>query len=292
MPRPKPPHYAEKHDAWPAWRNRLHEIIFEADDPAGKAFDIVLLIAILLSVAAVTLDSVAWINERYHLYFIVVEWVFTILFTIEYVLRLICVRRPVRYARSFFGIVDLLSILPTYLSLLIPGANELMVIRTFRLLRIFRIFKLMRFLGEADALKQALLTSRHKIIVFLATMLIIVTIMGALMHLVEGTYYGNEQFSSLPQSMYWAIVTMTTVGYGDITPVTTAGKLISAAMMIIGYSLIIVPTGIITAEMTWGRKPRDQATTQHCPHCSRHGHDIDATFCKHCGGRLNPVSVD
>ncbi|MEM1353719.1 MAG: ion transporter [Planctomycetota bacterium] len=292
MPRPKPPHYATKQDDWPTWRNRLHEIIFEADDPVGKAFDIVLMVAILLSVVAVMLDSVAGINQRYHTYLMVVEWCFTILFTIEYILRLICVRRPIRYARSFFGVVDLLSILPTYLSILIPGAHELMVIRTFRLLRVFRVFKLMRYLGEADALKAALYASRHKIAVFMTTVLIIVTVMGALMHLIEGVYEGNPQFSSLPQAMYWAIVTMTTVGYGDITPTTAIGKFLSAAMMIIGYSLIIVPTGIISAEMASGRKPREMATTQHCPHCGKYGHEADAVFCKFCGGRLNPEQED
>lgn len=283
-----PPDSEPASDNWPAWRNRLHEIIFEADDPLAKGFDIGLLIAIVLSVIAIMLDSVESIRAQHHGLLNAVEWFFTILFTIEYILRLICVRRPHRYAFSFFGLVDLLSILPTYLGLFLPGAHELMVIRTFRLLRIFRVFKLMRFLGEAAALRQAIYASRHKIAVFLTTVVIIITVMGALMHVVEGYYHGNEQFSSLPQSMYWAVVTMTTVGYGDITPATVVGKFLSAVMMIIGYSLIIVPTGIISAEMAFPEKKRSVATTQHCPHCSRHGHDNDALHCKFCGGKLNP----
>ncbi len=284
MARRKHPHYDPSPDA-ANWRRRTHEIIFEADTPAGKAFDIVLIVAILLSVLVIMLDTVGRFHERFGLGFYILEWFFTVLFTVEYVLRLMSVRRPLRYAFSFFGLVDLLSILPTYIGLFIPGAHELMVIRMLRLLRIFRVFKLVRFLGEADALKEAIVSARHKIAVFLTTVLIIVTIMGALMHVVE-SQYGNDQFSSLPESMYWAIVTMTTVGYGDITPDTAVGKFLSATMMIIGYSLIIIPTGIISAEMAASHKRRSEISTQHCPHCSRDGHDRDARFCKYCGGGL------
>ncbi|MFI4859681.1 MAG: ion transporter [Phycisphaerales bacterium JB063] len=266
------------------WRERTHEIIFEADTWWGKTFDVVLILAILASVVVIMLETVEPIRAEHGTLLIVLEWAFTVLFTAEYVLRLISVRRPLRYAFSFFGIIDLLSILPTYIGLFVPGAHELMVIRMFRLLRVFRVFKLVRFLGEADALKHAVLSSRHKIAVFLTTVLIIITIMGAMMHVVESRY-GNPQFTSLPQSMYWAVVTMTTVGYGDITPITTLGKFLSAAMMIIGYSLIIIPTGIITAEMTHSRR-RVLISTQHCPHCSRDGHDRDAVHCKYCGGTL------
>ena len=203
------------------WQRRLHTIIFEAETPTGKTFDVLLLVAILLSVLAVVLESVAWINLRYHTQLRTVEWIFTVLFTIEYGLRLACVASPRRYATSFFGVVDLLAILPTYLIFIIPGAHELAVIRGLRLLRIFRIFKLGRFLGEAEALKIGLLRSRAKITVFLTTVLISVTIMGALMHLIEG---GEGGFTDIPQGIYWAIVTMTTVGFGDITPVTLVGQ--------------------------------------------------------------------
>jgi voltage-gated potassium channel len=284
MARRKNPHDDPSPDAAP-WRLRVHEVIFEADTPAGKAFDIALIVAILLSVLVIMLDTVEGFHEPYGLLFYILEWFFTALFTVEYVLRLMSVRRPLRYAFSFFGLVDLLSILPTYIGLFIPGAHEMMVIRMLRLLRIFRVFKLVRFLGEADALREAIVSARHKIAVFLTTVLIIVTIMGALMHVVE-SQYGNDQFSSLPESMYWAIVTMTTVGYGDITPETAVGKFLSATMMIIGYSLIIIPTGIISAEMAASHKRRSEISTQNCPHCARDGHDRDARHCKYCGGEL------
>ena len=268
------------------WRERVHEIIFEADTGWGKFFDIVLILAILASVVVIMIDTVDTFHDDHGTLLYVLEWVFTGLFTIEYVLRLMSVRRPLRYAFSFFGIIDLLSILPTYFGLFIPGAHELMVIRMFRLLRIFRVFKLVRFLGEADALKEAVYSSRHKIAVFLTTVLIIVTIMGALMHVVESGEGGNHRFSSMPESMYWAVVTMTTVGYGDITPETPVGKFLSAMMMIIGYSLIIIPTGIISAEMASTASRRHMLSTQHCPHCSRDGHERDAKHCKFCGGAL------
>ncbi|MEM8737728.1 MAG: ion transporter [Planctomycetota bacterium] len=263
------------------WQRKLHDVIFEAETPTGKWFDVLLLVAILTSVIVVILESVPSIDDRFHDLLVVIEWFFTILFTIEYILRLLCVRRPTRYARSFFGVVDLLSILPTYMSLLIPGSQELLVIRGLRLLRIFRIFKLARYLGEADALLAGLRASRIKITVFLMTILISVTIMGALMHLVEGPAAG---FVDIPHGIYWAIVTMTTVGFGDITPQTGLGKMIASLMMIFGYSLIIVPTGIISAEIAVHRtRP---GNTETCPHCMKVDHAKNAKFCDRCGGEL------
>lgn len=274
------------------WRSRLHEVIFEADTRAGKLFDIVLIIAILASVVVVILDSVQTMPAWTDMIFVSLEWVFTILFTIEYVLRLIAVRKPWRYIFSFYGIVDLLAILPTYLGLFIPNAHEMIVIRMLRLLRIFRVFKLVRLLGEADALGRAFYASRHKIVVFFTTIFIIITIMAALMHVVEFNA-GNKNFSSLPESMYWAIVTITTVGYGDITPSTIAGKFISATMMLIGYSMIIVPAGILSAEIAKeAHQHAKRSTTQHCPNCSRDGHEYNATYCKFCGNHLNPPTAD
>ena len=274
------------------WRARLHEVIFEADTKQGRRFDIVLIIAILASVVVVALDSVQTMPAWTDTLFVILEWFFTILFTIEYVLRIISVRKPWRYIFSFYGIVDLLSILPTYVGLFVPNAHELMVIRLLRLLRIFRVFKLVRFLGEADALRRAFYSSRHKIAVFLTAVLIIITIMAALMHIVEYNA-GNEDFSSLPQSMYWAIVTMTTVGYGDITPITTLGKFLSALMMLIGYSMIIVPAGILSAEIfTETQRHARRSNTQHCPSCSRDGHEYDAIYCKFCGELLNPHEAE
>lgn len=263
------------------WQRRLHTVIFEAETPAGKLFDILLLIAILASVLVVILESVETVNEKYHTLLIAAEWVFTILFTIEYVLRLLCVQRPIRYARSFFGVVDLLAIIPTYASVFITGSQELLVIRALRLLRVFRIFKLGRYMGEADALARGIKNSRAKITVFLTTVLVSVTIMGALMHFVEGSESG---FDDIPHGIYWAIVTMTTVGFGDITPVTGLGKFIASIMMVFGYSLIIVPTGIISAEIAVGRGK--QGNTETCPHCMKVGHAPNAKYCDRCGGEL------
>ncbi|MHC4220609.1 MAG: ion transporter, partial [Planctomycetota bacterium] len=210
------------------WRQRLHEIIFEADTRAGKAFDVALLIAILLSVISVSLETVKPVDARYHVVLESAEWLFTILFTIEYVLRLICVQKPRRYALSFYGIIDLVAILPTYFSVLIPGAEGFLLIRSLRLLRVFRILKLGRYLTEASALRQAVWASRAKVTVFLTSILVVVLIMGAAMHLIEG---GKTGFDSIPQSMYWAVVTMTTVGYGDVAPVTPLGKVLAAIVM-------------------------------------------------------------
>ena len=268
------------------WRDRLHEIIFEADTPAGKAFDVALITAICASVIIVILSTMpSAAAEPYRSAYLVAEWIFTGIFTVEYVLRLIVVRRPLRYARSFFGIIDLLSILPAFIGLIVPGGERLLVVRTLRLLRIFRIFKLARYLTEATALREALLVSRHKIAVFLTTVVIVVLITSALMHIVEGNA-GNHDFDSMPSAMYWAIITMTTVGYGDITPITSVGKAMTAVLVLVGYSMIIIPTGILTAGMAgYGRAA---PTTRACPSCMAEGHDPDAVYCKRCGERLDP----
>ena len=264
-----------------SWRGRLHEIIFEADTSAGKTFDVVLMIAIILSVFAVCLESVTSIELNYGPALRVAEWAFTILFTIEYALRLSCVGKPWRYAVSFFGIVDLLAIVPTYLSLIVVGSQSLLVIRALRLLRIFRVFKLAQFVGEASLLRAALIASVRKIIIFLGTVLMLVLIVGALMYLIEGEEHG---YTNIPQSIYWAIVTMTTVGYGDITPQTVAGKVLASMVMIMGYAIIAVPTGIVTVEL--GLASRQRVSTQACPSCSAEGHDPDAKHCKFCGEKL------
>ncbi len=264
-------------------RKRIYEIIFEADTRMGKAFDVLLLVAILASGVVVMLDSVEEISEGYSGILLGLEWFFTILFTVEYALRLYCVRRPWRYATSFFGIVDLISIVPTYLSIFFVGAQHLQVIRILRLLRIFRIFKLVRYLTEAASLRQAMAASIPKVSVFLGTVVTVVVIVGALMYLIEGP---GEPFSSIPKSMYWAIVTLTTVGYGDITPVTVLGKTLASMLMIAGYGLIAVPTGIVTAELMHIGKPLSPST-QCCPHCLGEGHSMDAIHCKFCGTKLN-----
>ncbi len=271
-----------ENDTRAPWRERLRVIIFEADTPAGKAFDVGLLIAIVLSVSLVMIESVAPLRERHGFEIDVAEWAFTILFTIEYGLRLISVRRASRYAWSFFGVVDFLAIVPTYLSALVPGAESLLVIRGLRLLRIFRVFKLGRFLGEAGVLSRALMSSRHKITVFLGTVLILVTILGAAMYLIEGEENG---FTSIPQSVYWAIVTMTTVGYGDLVPQTLAGKALASVVMVLGYSVIAVPTGIVTAEIV-ETAVGGRVSTRSCPECTSEGHEADARFCKDCGAPM------
>jgi len=263
------------------WRHTLHEVIFEADTPAGKWFDVLLIAAILISVLMVMLDSVAAIRNAYGRIFLAGEWFFTILFTIEYVLRLLSVGRPGAYATSFFGAVDLLAILPTYLSIIIPGAQYLLVIRILRVLRIFRILKLVQYLGEARLLTQALRASQRKITVFLFVVLTLVIIFGSLIYLIEDPKNG---FTSIPRSIYWSIVTLTTVGYGDIFPKTNLGQLLSAVIMIIGYGIIAVPTGIVTVELTQAFTRK--ISTQACPECSAEGHDADAKYCKYCGSGL------
>ena len=272
-----------------AWREKLRVVIFEADTRAGKAFDVSLLIAIVLSVTAVMLDSVAAVRDSHGQLLDFAEWAFTLLFTVEYLLRLIAVPRASHYARSFFGIVDLLAILPTYLSLLLPGAESLLVIRALRLLRIFRVFKLGQFLGEASVLQSALASSRHKITIFLGTILILVTILGAAMYLIEGEEHG---FGSIPTAVYWSIVTMTTVGYGDLAPQTVAGKALASVVMILGYSIIAVPTGIVTAEIVESAAAAKRVTTRCCPSCMSEGHDAAARYCKDCGAALDVNAAD
>ncbi|MEE2778893.1 MAG: ion transporter [Myxococcota bacterium] len=264
-------------------RHRIHEVIFEADTPAGKAFDVGLLVAILLSILALILESVRSIDAEYHSILVAAEWFFTALFTVEYLLRLYSVRHPMRYATSFFGIVDLLAVLPTFLSLLVPGSQSLSVIRGLRMVRVFRIFKLARYLGEAQVLVRALRQSRAKITVFLTGVLTMVVIVGAAMHLIEGDEAG---FTSIPQGMYWAVVTMTTVGYGDIAPTTVLGKSLASVLMVMGYSLIVVPTGIVSAHLGPRSRPYAAVSTQACLDCSAEGHDVDAQHCKYCGAAL------
>ncbi len=264
-------------------RRKIFEVIFEADTPAGKAFDVALLIAIVLSVVAVMLESVGEIRVAHGRLLYAIEWLFTLLFSVEYLLRLISVRRPRSYALSFFGLVDLLAVLPTYASLLAPGAQTLLVIRVLRLLRVFRVFKLTRYLGEARMLSRALAQSRQKIVVFLVAVLTLVVIMGSLMYLVEGPANG---FTSIPRAVYWAIVTMTTVGYGDIAPHTVWGQALASLVMILGYGIIAVPTGIFSAELVQAvRREKDKGHGA-CPSCGRQDHDHDAKFCKHCGASL------
>lgn len=263
------------------WRHRLHEIIFEAETPAGKAFDVALLVCIVLSIAAVVFESVADIRDRWGGLLRTVEWTFTILFTIEYLLRLASVQQPWRYARSFYGIVDLVAVLPTYLSYFLTGYQSLLVIRALRLLRIFRVLKLAHFVGEARLLGAALRASARKIIVFVGAVAALVLIVGALMYLIEGPEHG---FTSIPQGMYWAIVTMTTVGYGDIAPQTVAGKMLASVVMIMGYGIIAVPTGIVSVEIATVQ--RNLVTTIACEACGAELHDPDAKFCKYCGASL------
>ena len=263
-------------------KHKIHEIIFEADTTLGKAFDVVLLLAIVLSVIAVMLESISSIKLNYGYWLNTIEWVLTILFTIEYFARIYAVNRPVKYIFSFYGLVDLLSLIPTYLSLLVLGAHSLMVIRMLRLLRVFRIFKLVRFLRQAQQIKSALKSSRPKIIVFLVAVLGIVTIAGTLMYLIEGEENG---FTSIPTSIYWTIVTLTTVGYGDIAPQTPLGQFLASAIMIMGYAIIAVPTGIVTAEVI--KTGSNKATTQSCPSCLEEGQAEDAIYCKYCGEKMN-----
>ncbi len=264
-----------------AWRSRIHEVIFEADTPAGKTFDILLILCILLGVLVVMLDSVQSMHLKYAAALWSIDWVITVLFTIEYILRLLSVRRPLLYARSFYGIVDLFAILPFYASLLLPGARYLQIIRILRVLRIFRVLKLVQYLREAQLLMRALKASWRKITVFLFTVLTMVTIFGCIVYIIEGEANG---FTSIPRSIYWAIVTLTTVGYGDISPKTNLGQAFAAIIMILGYAIIAVPTGIVTVEMS--KAERKEISTQACPNCSAEGHDADAVFCKYCGERL------
>jgi voltage-gated potassium channel len=261
-------------------RDRLHEVIFESDTPAGRAFDVALLVAIGISVVAVALESVARVRAAWGLHLRILEWILAIAFSIEYVLRLLAVRSPLRYARSFFGVVDLLAVLPTYLGLFFGGAQALMVVRALRLLRIFRIFKAARYVGELTAMGRAFRATRAKISVFVFVFSTAVLVMGTLVYLIEGEESG---FTSIPVAVYWAIVTMTTVGYGDIAPRTPLGQTIAALAMVFGYSLIIIPTGIFAVELVVSGK---KVSGQSCPGCGREGHDVDAAHCKFCGAVL------
>jgi len=270
------------------WRARMFDIIFSNDTPAGRRFDIVLMSLILLSILVVVLDSVPAIYSEYAHVTSVLEWGFTLLFTAEYIARLVCVQRPVRYARSFYGIIDLVSVLPTYLSLLLPGSQVFLDVRILRLLRVFRIFKLTLYIEEYTRLGEALVASRRKIMVFLSVVLMLILILGTVMYVIEGPENG---FSSIPMAMYWATVTITTVGYGDMTPHTPIGKAIASFMMLIGWGILAVPTGIVTAEMTSQKLSRQgpRGAARACAACGSGGHDPRAHFCKDCGAGLAPV---
>ncbi|TKB73583.1 MAG: ion transporter, partial [Nitrospira sp.] len=264
---------------WSAFRAEMAQVIFGHDTPAGKAFDVALIAAILASVTAVMLESVATIRAEYGTWLKTVEWGFTLLFTVEYVARLICVQRRLRYATSFFGLIDLASIVPTYISVAFPGTQYLLVIRILRVLRVFRILKLAEYVGEADVLMEALRASRRKIAIFIATVFAITVVCGALIYLIEGRTPG---FTSIPKSIYWTIVTITTVGYGDIAPQTAMGQLLASAVMLLGYAIVAVPTGIVTVELSRVRR----GASVKCATCASAGHDDDAKFCKRCGGSL------
>lgn len=265
------------------WRHRLYTIIFEADTPAGLAFDLALIGAIFASIFVVILDSVQDVHQRHGNLLYALEWVFTVLFSIEYIARLACVQRPLRYATSFFGIIDLLSVLPTYISLFVPEASAFLDLRTLRLIRVFRVLKLTLYLAEYQLVMHALRASGRKIFVFLSMVLMVVLLLGTLMYVVEGPENG---FTSIPMAMYWGVISLTTVGYGDIVPHTGLGKLIASFVVLLGWGTLAVPTGIVTAEMVSQRGPAPTPTTRTCPHCLSEGHEASARFCKDCGVEL------
>lgn len=264
-------------------KHKLNEIIFGTETPAGKRFDVVLIFLILLSVTAVILDSMVALTQQFRTYIIWAEWAFTVAFTLEYAVRIYCAPQRWRYIRSFYGIIDLLSILPTYLSLVFPGATYLLIVRLLRVLRIFRILKLLRYISEANILARSIMLSRRKILIFFVAVLVLATIFGSLMFVVEGPRNG---FTSIPRSIYWTIVTITTVGYGDIVPHTIFGQFVACAAMLTGYSIIAIPTGIFTAELAQEMQRGRQMTR--CPACDRGGHDVDASYCKYCGAEMGP----
>lgn len=264
-------------------QTKLYQIIFEADSPAGKSFDVWLMVMIVASVITVFLESIPSLGLTYRSLFVRLEWVFTVFFTIEYVVRIYCALRPIGYIKSFYGVIDLLSILPTYLSLIIPGSQVGAVIRVFRLLRVFRIFKLEGFLHHGNVISTALLRSRRKITLFLYVVLLLVVVIGSLVYLIESNGPAAAQFDSIPRSIYWAIVTITTVGYGDISPATTLGQFVAALVMIAGYAIIAVPTGIVSAEFITASR---DSNTRLCPECMKEGHALDAHYCKFCGKPL------
>lgn len=278
---PRKPHYNEG-EALAPWRESLHSVIFGAETRAAKLFDLMLIVSIVCSVVSVMLGSVEDLQQRFAQWFLYSEWFFTLLFTVEYGLRLISVRRPWLYCRSFFGVVDFLSIIPTYLDFLFPGIKYMLIVRVLRLLRVFRVLKLSEYMSEAQVLMQALNQSRHKILVFLYTVCTLVIVFGSLMYVVEGNESG---FTSIPKSVYWAIVTLTTVGYGDIAPQSALGQIIASAIMIMGYGIIAVPTGIYSAELLKVCRPEEISNVA-CPDCGETGHDYDASFCKYCGHSL------
>ena len=266
------------------WRFRWHEIIFEADTPKGKAFDIGLLVTIVASILIVMLQSVSTINREYGNILNIADWIITIGFSLEYALRIACVRRPWRYIFSFWGIVDLLSVLPSYVALVIPGSHYLSVVRVLRLIRIFRIFKLNSYIQESRVLLEALKAARPKIVVFLLVVMSLILVMGTTVYVIENFADDSSEFTSIPKAIYWAIVTITTVGYGDIAPQTVLGQTIAAIAMILGYAIIIVPSGIFSVEIIAASKA--QTNTQVCLTCSKEGHDDDASYCKYCGSKL------
>ena len=266
------------------WKSKLHEIIYEADTPAGKLFDIVLLIAILASIILVMLESVKSFDDKYHDLLNISEWIITILFTLEYILRIVTVKKPIKYITSFYGIIDLLSTIPKYLSLIFVGTHALVALRALRLLRVFRILKLARYLGASNNLIVALKASKAKISVFLFAVIILSIILGTIMYMIEGEENG---FTNIPKSVYWCIVTLTTVGYGDIAPQTPLGQFIASLVMVLGYGIIAVPTGIVTAEMTKNKDHKVDTNTQSCPNCSVDQHKDNAEYCYDCGHKLN-----
>ena len=268
-----------------SWKHRLHEIIYEADTKEGKIFDVVLLVAIIASIVLVMLESVESIDQKYHDLLNLGEWIITILFSIEYILRVISIKKPLKYIFSFYGIIDLLSTIPKYLSFIIIGSHNLAALRALRLLRVFRILKLARYVGASNKLLLALKASRAKIAVFLFFVVIVCIILGTIMYMVEGEENG---FTNIPKSIYWAIVTLTTVGFGDIAPQTPLGQLIASVIMILGYSIIAIPTGIVSSEMTKTHKDIDTTNTQSCPNCLKENHKEKAQFCYNCGSILNP----
>lgn len=265
------------------WKTKLYQIIYEADTPAGKWFDIILIIAILFSILLVMIESVESFNSKYNKYLNISEWVITILFTLEYFARIIVIKKPTKYIFSFYGIIDLLATIPKYVSLIFGGAQALIVLRALRLLRVFRILKLTRYLGASINLTTALKASKTKILVFLFSVIVLTIIFGTIIYLVEGPKNG---FTSIPLSMYWAIVTLTTVGYGDLSPSTPLGQFIASFVMILGYGIIAVPTGIVTSAIT-AQDLKTQTHTQTCPQCLTDSHMADAEFCHKCGGNLN-----
>lgn len=261
-------------------KKKIYEIIFEAETKEGKLFDVTLLIIIIISILVITLESIEPLNIRFRSVFVFAEWFFTIIFTVEYLLRIYSIQKPLKYMTSFFGIIDLLAILPTYLEILIPGIHFVISIRVLRLLRIFRVLKMQNYISHGKILYTAIKSSKYKITVFLFAVLNIVIVVGAIMYAIEGKENG---FTSIPKSIYWAIVTLTTVGYGDISPSTPLGQILASIVMITGYGIIAVPTGIVTFELN---KAQKEITAEACPSCGRDGHDRDAEFCKFCGGKL------